>query len=269
MIFANHAHIYPKEVRPDGTVDSLKRLMEECSIDKCVAFATFPDRFRDSGIYMGQNRWLSEQIKNDSSLIGFGTVDFEKDNLKSQVDEIADYGFKGIKLHPQAQGFGIDSQRAFEVYERAQELGLFITFHSGVHWNRLRESRVTLFDEVAYNFPQLRFSMEHIGGYSFFNEALAVMVNNSRGIVQPRIFAGWTSIFDESEMSAWSLTDKQLEVLIYQTGEDNQIFGLDFPFKKADYIKKSIERINRMNISRQAKDKILGLNLEREMLRVI
>jgi predicted TIM-barrel fold metal-dependent hydrolase len=166
------------------------------------------------------------------------TIDFVRDNLKEQVDEIADCGLKGIKLHPQAQEFGIDSERAFKVYERAEELGLFISFHSGIHWHRLSESSVMLFDEVAYNFPELRFSMEHMGGYSFFNEALAVMVNNSRGGIQPRIFAGWTSIFDESEMSVWSLTDRQLEVLIFQTGEDNQIFGLDFPFKKADYILK-------------------------------
>ncbi len=269
MIFANHAHIYPKEIRPDGTVDSLKKLMEECSIDKCAAFATFPDRFRDSGIGMNQNRWLAQQIKNDSSLVGFGTIDFEKDNLRDQVDEIADCGFKGIKLHPQAQEFKIDCEKAFEVYQRAEDLGLFITFHSGIHWHRLRDNLVTLFDEVAYNFQSLRFSMEHIGGYSYFNDALAVMVNNERDGIQPRVFAGWTSIFDEDKIGAWSLTDGQLEVLLHQTSEDNSIFGLDFPFKNAEYIKKSIERINRMNISQQAKDKILGINFEREMSRTI
>lgn len=264
MIFANHAHIYPKEIRPSGSIDSLKKLMENCSIDKCVAFATFPDRFKDSGLDMNQNQWLADKIKTDSSLVGFGTIDFENKDLKGQVDEISDCGFKGIKLHPQAQEFKVDSEEAFEIYSRAEELGLFITFHTGVHWHRLRDNNVLLFDEVAYNFKNLRFSMEHIGGFSFFKEALAVMVNNKRDGRQPRIFAGWTSIFG-NDKDAWSLTDEQLETLLFQTSDNNSIFGLDFPFKDEQYISNSIQRIQSMNLSKLTKEKILGDNLEREL----
>ena len=36
MIFANHAHVFPKELRPEGSVDSLMRLMDDCGIDKAV-----------------------------------------------------------------------------------------------------------------------------------------------------------------------------------------------------------------------------------------
>ncbi len=264
MIFANHAHIFPAELREDGDLNALRRLMDECGIDKCVAFATFPGRFAELKLKINNNVWLYEQIKNDAAFTGFGTIDFEKDNLEEQVDLIASLGFKGLKLHPPAQEFAILEERALRVYDRAQGHALFLSFHTGVHWSRLKDNLPIQYDEVAYNFPDLRFSMEHIGGYSFFNDALAVIANNKRNGRQPRVFAGWTSI-DSAQGGAWTLTDTQLETVVAQTGEEKSIFGLDFPFKKAEYITASIKRIQSLNITDTAKEKILGRNLEREL----
>lgn len=261
MIFANHAHVFPEEIRPNGTVQKLIELMDDCGIDKAVAFAPFSDRFHEGGFEGNPNDWLAKEIKGNDRIVGFGTVDFEK-NLRDEVDRIAELGFKGIKMHPPYQEFVIDGEEAFKVYERAEELGLFISFHAGMHWHRLRDNRVILFDEVAWNFPKLKFSLEHIGGYHFFNEGLAVMCNNSRK-GDDYVFAGWTTIRDRYGKSAWSLTDEQLETVILQTGEDRSIFGLDFPYCKADDIKWDIERINRLNISEECKQKILGGTLEK------
>ena len=263
MIFANHAHVFPEEIRADGTIDELKKLLDECGIDKCVCFAPFHDRLREKGCTYSPNEWLAKAIKNDPDLYGFGTVDFEADNLRDEVDRIADYGFKGIKMHPPYQEFDIDGEDAFKVYERAEELGLFISFHCGMHWHRLKGVRPILYDEVGWNFKNLRFSLEHLGGYHFFNESLAVMCNNSRGGIQPRVFAGWTSISDRDGIEGWTLTNEQLETIIRQTGEESSIFGLDFPYKKSDYIKYEIERYNSLNISEKCKENILGGTLSK------
>ncbi len=258
MIFANHAHVFPKELRPDGCIESLMKFLDECEIDKAVAFAPFSDRFSEGGFEGSSNTWLAEQIKGNDRLVGFGTIDFTK-NLRDEVDRIADLGFKGIKLHPPYQEFVIDGPEAFQVYERAQELGLFLSFHSGMHWHRLRDNHVLLFDEVAWNFPDLKFSMEHMGGYHFFRDALAVMCNNSRR--GGNVYAGWTSV-TYRKGDAWALTDEELETIICQTGEDNSIFGLDFPYAKADKIKADIRRIRNLDISEECKEKILGKTLE-------
>ncbi|NLP47737.1 MAG: amidohydrolase family protein [Clostridiales bacterium] len=264
MIFANHAHLYPDELRENSGLDSLKQLMWDCGLDRVVAFATFPFIFKRLGSDRDNNSWLYHKIKNEDSIVPFGTLDFTKTDLIQQVDHIADLGFKGIKLHPAAQGFALLEERALEVYARAQEHDLFLSFHTGVHHSRLKDSQPILFDEIAYQFTDLRFSMEHIGGYSFFKEALAVMINNDRQGRQPRIFAGWTSIEDNNK-TAWALTDEQLETVIAQTGELNSIFGLDFPFKDADYINRAIDRVKNLNISQEAKANILGGNLLREL----
>lgn len=263
MIFANHAHIFPEQLRAEGTVDKLLAFLDECGIDKAVTFPTFPDRFADAGIDEDTNVWLAKQIKGQDRLVGFGVIDFEKDDLKGQVERIADLGFKGLKMHPPYQEFVIDGPEAFEVYEKCSELGLFISFHSGMHWHRLRDNHVLLFDEVAWNFPKLKFSMEHIGGYHFFKDALAVMCNNSRNKQGGGVYAGWTSVGDhKGKGNEWHLTDEELETVIYQTGEDRSIFGLDFPYSKPEHIKSDIARIKRLDISEECKEKILGKTLE-------
>ncbi len=261
MIFANHAHVFPKELKPEGTVEKLMEFLDECEIDKAVAFAPFSDRFEEGGFDGSPNDWLAKAIKGNDRIVGFGTIDFRK-NLRDEVDRIESLGLKGIKMHPPYQEFVIDGPEAFEVYERAQELGLFISFHSGMHWHRLRDNRVLLFDEVAWNFKNLKFSMEHIGGYHFFKEALAVMCNNSR--YGGNVFAGWTSVSNrKGKGDEWALTDEELETVVYQTGEDSSIFGLDFPYSKPEHIKFDIARIKSLDISEECKEKILGKTLER------
>ena len=89
------------------------------------------------------------------------------------------------------------------------------------------------------------------------------MCNNSRGGVQPRVFAGWTSVSDKDGPDEWALTDEQLKTVLLQTGDDQSIFGLDFPYKNAEYIKYEIERYKSLDISDEAKENILSKALSK------
>lgn len=265
-IFANHAHLFPKNTKPNGDIDCLKRLMDECEIEKAVCFAPFQSQMERYELTQNANEWVANEIKNDDRFVGFGTVHFDIGNLKEQVKKIKDLGLYGIKIHPAAQELKIDSPELFEVYDQAQNEGLFISFHTGLHWHRIADYQMLLFDEVAYNFPKLKFSMEHMGGYSFFKEALLVMNNNSRAEVD-HVFAGWTSINMEEDAfgneieGAWSLTDKQLCTIIHQTGNKRSMFGLDTPYADAQKTMKAINRIKNLPIPEEAKRGILGDNL--------
>lgn len=265
-IFANHAHVFPKGSKDNAQLENLKVLMEECEIEGAVCFAPFNHQTERVGITINQNKWLYEEIKNEKNLIGFGTINFDIGSIQNQVKEIKELGFKGIKIHPAAQEVKVDGRELFEVYAEAEKQGLFLSFHTGLHWHRIKEYSMLLFDEVAYNFPNLKFSMEHVGGYSFFKEALLVMNNNERK--GNNIYAGLTSISMEEDAlgnlrpGAWSLTDNDLCTLIHQTGEKNSIFGLDFPYKDARYTKNAIERIKNLPITEDAKKGILGENIK-------
>ena len=271
-IYANHAHLFPKNTKPNADIDKLKELMDACNIEKAVCFAPFQNQMDMYDVSTNQNPvdWLANEIKNEPSLVGFGSINFERNDLKDQVKHIQASGLLGIKIHPAYQEVKVDSPQLFEVYEQAEKEDLFLSFHTGLHWHRIRDYQMLLFDEVAYNFPKLRFTMEHMGGYSFFKEALLVMNNNSRDEIQ-HVFAGWTSIpmgedeFGNPRRGVWSLTDDDLCDLIYQTGPERSMFGLDFPYNGIEKTQKAIDRIKNLPISEEAKKGILGENLKREL----
>ena len=260
QIIVNHAHVFEKEVRENATIEALERTLDECEIDKAVCFAPFASYFKGNG--ENQNRWMYEQIKNNDRLMAFGTIDFTKDNLKEQTEEIFQLGLSGIKMHPAFQRFKVDGDKACQVYEIAEKRGLPISFHTGVHWHRISSYNTLLYDEVAYKFPQLKICMEHVGGYSFFNEATAVMCNNGN-----RIYAGLTSVFDNEKQKYWYLGKEKVKDLIWLTGINQCVFGIDFPYNDSNSIKKAMiamrECVIEMNLGEDAMENVFGGNLLR------
>ncbi len=260
-IIANHAHIFQESVNKDGSIGALKKVMEECEIDKAVCFAPFDLYFAPEG-GKSQNRWLYDEIKNDDSLLAFGTIDFTKDNIKEQAEEIYELGFDGIKIHPAYQRIKVDGEKACQVYEVAEKRGLPISFHTGIHWHRISSYNTLLYDEIAYRFPEIKICMEHVGGYAFFNEAIAVMCNN-----RERIYAGLTSVFDHEINKFWYLGKEKVKDIIWLTGVDYCVFGLDFPYNSVEKIKEAKqamrEVIEELNLGDEAMAKVFGGNLLR------
>ena len=262
-IFANHAHVFPASMNPNGTTDRLLRLMDACRIDEAVCFAPFPDQCRTSGIE--PNGWLQREIARRDRLYGFGTIDIKRKDIKDQVRRIHDLGLKGIKMHPNAQQFDILAPEAFEAYGTAQDLKLFITFHSGVHHYRIKHYNVLSFDEVAHHFPDLRFSLEHVGGYCFFFEALAVIVNNipfppipGR---RPMVYGGLSSIFTQHYNRFWYMSRDRLVELVAQAGPEQLIFGLDFPYNLEENTLIGLRTIDSLDLTEAQRAMILGGNL--------
>jgi len=267
-VFANHAHVFPASMNPAGTIERLLRLMDACAIDLTVGFAPFPHQC--DGKDVDPNAWLAKEVARQPRLRGFGTIDFRRTDLAAQCRRARELGLVGLKLHPNAQQFDIASPRAFEVYAAAQEHDLFCTFHSGVHQSRIAETRVLKFDEVAWNFPRLRFSMEHVGGYHFFHEALAVLFNHVPPPWEPdkkcNVFGGLASVFTTHTNRFWHLTDERLRELIAQVGAGQLIFGLDFPYNLERETQIALDTIRtRLDLSPADQAKILGGNLAREL----
>ena len=143
-IIANHAHVFQESKRPHGTISVLKQVMDECGISQAVAFAPFPRHFNyDEEPNTNPNRWLYSKIKDDDRLYGFGVIDMNKDNVVEQVQEIYDLGLNGIKMHPAFQHFAVDDKKAYSVYEKAEQLGLPISFHT--EYTKLEFEKVTPF----------------------------------------------------------------------------------------------------------------------------
>lgn len=268
-VFANHAHVFPASMNQAGTIERLLQMLDACHIEQAICFAPFPHQCDKNGL--DPNTWLATELEHHAGrLFGFGTIDFRRDSdIESQVQQAADLGLKGLKLHPNAQDFGITDPIAMRAYGAAERHGLFITFHSGVHQSRLSDTRVLLFDEVAWSFPKLKFSMEHVGGYHFFEEALAVLFNHVPPPWAPgkcNVFAGLASIFSQQTNRFWYLSEERLRELIAQIGVNQMIFGLDFPYNKEKETMLGITTIReRLGLSDADAAMVLGGNLRREL----
>ena len=269
-ILANHAHVFPDPVNPDGTIDRLLRLLDACAIDQAVCFAPFGHQM--DGQAVGPNEWLATELKSRDGgrLLGFGTIDFRRDDVKEQVGAAADEGFRGLKLHPNTQRFDVLGAKAMQVYAAAEERDLFLVFHTGVHHYRIANYRVTKFDEVAHYFPKLRFSLEHVGGWSFFNEAIAVIFNNipfPPDPARPRgnVFGGLTSCFTPHWLRFWYMPPERLQELMLQVGAEYLIFGMDFPYNLEENVRYALKRLNEEIPDEAQRALILGGYLRREL----
>ncbi|HEX8521215.1 MAG TPA: amidohydrolase family protein [Tepidisphaeraceae bacterium] len=265
-IFAHHCHVFPESVNSGGTIPRLLELLDACNIAKAVAFAPFAQQV---GGEMNPNRWLASELKSQPRLVGFGTINFATENLREQVQEIRALGLRGIKLHPNTQKFDILSPQAVEVYAAAQDENLFISFHTGVHHYRIKHYNVLGFDEIAHQFPDLRFSLEHVGGYHFFTEALAVIFNNIPFPPvphhRPRVLGGLVSNFSRQKLPFWYLRPEQIVEAIEQVGAELMIFGIDFPYNREEDTTFALQTINALPIAEEQKRLILGGNLQREL----
>ena len=266
-VLAHHAHVFPGSVNPNGTIERLLSLLDACDIEGAVCFAPFASQVEGSGL--DPVAWLAEELKRQPRLHGFGTVDIRRADRADQVRRIADLGLRGIKLHPNAQAFDILGAQALEIYAAAQDVDLFLTFHSGVHHYRIKHYNLLGFDEIAYNFPKLRLSLEHVGGYSFFSEALAVIVNNipfpPKPGVRPRVFGGLTSVFTQHYNRFWYMSPERMAEAIAQAGAQQFIFGLDFPYNLEDNTKAGLQALRALGLSASDLALILGGNLRREL----
>lgn len=71
-------------------------------------------------------------LLSDDVLVPFGSVHFESPDALNELDRLHDAGIKGIKLHPDYQGFFADDERMFPIYEKIGSLGMITVFHAGV-----------------------------------------------------------------------------------------------------------------------------------------
>ncbi len=161
------------------------------------------------------------------TFVGFGSVDpLKGDRAVGELDRIAELGLKGVKLHPSLQAFSPDDQRFWPLYERCEELGLALLFHTGTsgigagqpggQGIRIDLSRPLLLDAAAAAFPDLKIIAAHFG-YPWHLELLAMALHK-------------TNVF--IDISGWAPRYIPAEVLRDMRGrlQDQFVFGSDYPF---------------------------------------
>ena len=75
-----------------------------------------------------------------------------------------DKGIRLAEIHPSVDVYDVSDPAAGECYARAEELGIALDFHTGPHGTRLSLATPEKFDDMAWDYPELKLVFEHLGG---------------------------------------------------------------------------------------------------------
>lgn len=146
MLIDFHTHCFPDPIAPkaiekladasgglqpytDGTVAGLRRSMAEGGVDASVVMniATNPHQQQKVNDF-------AAAIQNGRDIFCFGSVHPNAPDALEELERIKELGLKGVKLHPDYQGFRVDEPRMKPLYRKISSLGLVTLFHAGLDY---------------------------------------------------------------------------------------------------------------------------------------
>jgi predicted TIM-barrel fold metal-dependent hydrolase len=219
-----HTHIYPEKIaakaaasigefygipmQGNGTVDDLLERGRSAGIDRFVVFsaAAVP------GQVQAINNYISSVCGEHPEFTGFGTLHKDMEKPLDEIERLISLGLKGIKLHPDMQGFNIDDDRMMDIYALL-EGKLPVIFHTGDY--RHPFSHPARLAKVLDNFPKLTVIAAHFGGWSVFDVAFDYLHKRP-------------CYFDVSSSLAF-IGKRRAAELIRSYGAQRILFGSDYP----------------------------------------
>jgi uncharacterized protein len=215
--------------------------------------------------YVVPNEYVADYVaQHPEKLVGFASVDPNDADAPAELRAaVTDLGLKGLKLGPIYQRFEPISDRAFAVYEVAQELGLPVIWHQGTTFVRdapLALARPIMLDEVARNFPRLKIVIAHLG-HPWIEEAMATIRKH------PTLFADVSAL----ETRPWQYYNGLIAALEYGVA-DKLLFGSDYPFSttaKAAAGLRSINSLARGTSLPRVPESVIEAIIERPTLEVL
>jgi predicted TIM-barrel fold metal-dependent hydrolase len=201
------------------------------------------------------NKLVAEACQDHpTNFTGFGSVDPLKGALAvDELDEISSLGLKGVKLHPSLQAFAPDDERFRPLFERCEDLGLAVLFHTGTsgigagqpggQGIRLDYARPIRLDAVAASFPNLKIIAAHFG-YPWHLELLAIALHKTNVYID---ISGWAPKYIPSEVV------REMKGRL----QNQFLFGSDYPFIRPE---RCLDELAELQIPDAALQKILTGN---------
>ncbi len=254
MIIDAHAHIYPEKIAEravkgiedfynmhvdyNGTVSQLIKAGGEAGVSRFIvqSVATVP------GQVQSINNFIAKCVEEyPDKLIGFGALHPDFENIRGEVSRMESLGLRGIKLHPDFQRFDLDDERAFPIYEIAEERGLPILFHIGDTRQDFSSPERLL--NVMKKFPALKAIGAHLCGWSMWDRGAELFAHSG--------------VYAECSSSLYALSPEPAAELIREIGSDRVMWGTDYPMWNA---KEEIGRFNKLPLTAEEREDILSRN---------
>jgi uncharacterized protein len=212
--------------------------------------ATIPER------YVAFNQWLMATLAEVPAISGFVAMDpgaLSPQHNVEHLQEMAERGARGVKLHPVVQKFEVNDPRMHPVYQACAEMGLTVLSHTGPARGGEPFAEIRAFAPMLKEFPDLTVLLAHLGGGKW---------QDTRAIAQsfPNV------AFDLCEIIEWAgapdaPSAEELALLIRDIGPERVVLGSDYPWYEPEH---SAELVLSLPVlSQLEKNAILGENAAR------
>lgn len=198
----------------DGTAAGLTGLMDKSGVDRSVLLPVATKPLQHEGI----NRWTEENFLHGGRLIPFGAV-FPDESTPRTLEDLAERGYRGVKLHGDFQGFHADDERMLGIYRRCGDLGLTVVMHAGFDCVSPKDIHVTpermanVLDKVS----GVTFVLAHMGGIRCEDRA-AELLSGSR------------DVYVDTAYTAGRISPEKMRQYISAYGADRVLFASDSPW---------------------------------------
>ncbi len=232
---------YPMQNCTDGTSASLIEIEQRAGVDMAVVLPIVTNPKQTETV----NRVACEVNEAKGFLHSFGSLHPLDPEALNWLDRLADEGFKGIKLHPEFQGYFADCPEADAVYERAEKLGIAVVLHAGrdIGYEPPVKTTPEMLRRVIEKFPDLTLVAAHLGGWRMWDDVKKYLV-------------GTPVYFDTAFISDFTEKDLCREI-INKHGAEHILFGSDAPWEDPAV---TLEFIRSLGLSQTDLKKICGDN---------
>ena len=258
MLIDFHTHCFPDKIaaraieklsyvsgglkpHTDGTVEGLRARMADEGVSKAVVLNIATNAHQQASV-----NDFAAAINNQEDIFAFGSIFPDAPDALDELHRIKDMGLKGVKLHPDYQGFFVDDEKMIPIYKTISQLGLITVFHAGLdygfpppyHATPDRMCRILKY----FDTPVIA---AHWGG-----------VNCAEGVIEH--LCGTEVYFDTS--FGYSMMPKYYaEKILEKHGIDKMLFGTDTPWHTANM---EMRLLDSLGISDSDMEKITHKNAQ-------
>ena len=256
MFIDFHTHVFPRRKAPmilkdmserkniphffDGTVDGLTNVMDQSGIAVSLISRITTQKENVTAV----NEWLARCM--GPKIQALATVHPDQPVAASELEALREKGFRGVKLHPDYQGFFVDDRRMYPFYEAAQATATPVLFHAGL--DRGLPPPVHAMPpgllKIHRDFPHLIMILAHMGGEDNYEETEALLLGKE--------------VFLDTSFVLRIMPFGLLKRFFRKRGVDRILFGSDSPF--TDQTSELNYLLNLSFLSTAEKEKVAGGN---------
>ena len=197
--------------RCQGTPEDLLERERKAGIEHCIALcaATSAAQVRPCNAYAVQLEKSCPQIT------AFGSIHPDCSEWKEQLDLLRQNGIRGIKLHPDFQGFRLDDPRLLPIFEEAQDDFIFSIHIGDKNPPALNPSCPFKLAAILKAFPRLKVVAAHLGGYWQWQYSLEVIAGKD--------------VWLDTSSCMQDMPQDVLSAILKKHPRERLLFGSDYP----------------------------------------